>query len=414
MAVIEKVRSFFRKQEVPIINDGAGNKPSITVRYVATPGTAFGAASWTERTYEALAEFGYKRNSDVYSCVSLISTAGKQVRWEGQAVQIGNKKFDPKPSLTLLARSGAASFIESWLSYILLSGNSFIQFGRNASGQLIALYLLQPLRVTPKEIGANAGNQPVVEMWRVVDVKGNPYPVAPGDMLHSKLFNPLNPILGMAPLEAAMLRVDAQNEGATLMKRLLERGYTPGWIEAAKDSIWEDTQVAQLKARMKGSKMAGEELFLENATYHPIGFTPIESNVTQSSTLSKRDIASVFHVPPQLIGDTASQTYSNYIQARQALYMEAVVPLLSQFRDDWNQTIGRELESPLQFDKDSFDAIAAARSEATERVHKLWTAGVITQNEARRDLEYDPVAGGDVFYAPANFLPLGETGGPET
>ena len=47
-------------------------------------------------------------------------------------------------------------------------------------------------------------------------------------MLHSKLFNPLNPILGMAPLEATMLRVDAQNEGATLMKRLLERGYTPG------------------------------------------------------------------------------------------------------------------------------------------------------------------------------------------
>ena len=49
---------------------------------------------------------------------------------------------------------------------------------------------------------------------------------------------------------------------------------------------------------MKGSKMAGEELFLENATSSPIGSPPMNSNVTQSSTLSKRDIASVFHVPP--------------------------------------------------------------------------------------------------------------------
>jgi HK97 family phage portal protein len=406
--MLDRLRNFFRKEE-PIINHPLprGNKPEVSVRYVTPFGA--GAASWSERSYEVLAEVGYRKNSDVYACVSLIATAGKQVKWEGKVFEEGGKRFDPKPSLALLAKSGGPSFIEAWLSYILLAGNSFVQFGRNDAGKLTSLYLLQPLRVTPKDIGANAGNQPVVEMWRVVDVKGNPYPVAPADMMHSKLFNPLNPILGMAPLEAAMLRVDAQNEGATLMKRLLERGYAPGWIEAAKDSLWEDTQVAQLKQRMKQSKLSGEEIFLENAAYHPIGFNPIDSGVSDQSVLSKRDIASVFHVDPALIGDTTGRTYATYRESRLALYMEAVVPLLSQFRDDWNQTIGRELESPLQFDKDSFDAIAAARAEASDRVLKLWQGGLITQDEGRRDLEYDPAKPGDVFYAPANFLPLGET-----
>jgi phage portal protein BeeE len=93
--------------------------------------------------------------------------------------------------------------------------------------------------------------------------------------------------------------------------------------------------------------------------------------------------------------------------------MEAVWPLLTQFRDDLNRTVGRDLKSEMEFDKDSFDAIAAARTEAADRVHKLWTAGLITQNEGRRDLEYDTVAGGDVFYAPANFLPLGGEVAPE-
>jgi HK97 family phage portal protein len=292
---------------------------------------------------------------------------------------------------------------------LLLSGNDYIEIGRNDAAAPVALYLLQPDRVSAKtnlSTDAEYTRHPAVTMWGVRDAKGNPYPVAPADMVQSKLFNPLDPIYGMSPLEAAMLHVRAENEGAELTQRLLERGHVPGWIEATKDSIWEDTQVAQLRERMRATKRAGEELFLENATYHEMGFTPLESGVAQQQVLSKRDIASVFHVPAQLIGDTVSQTYSNYQEARRALYMEAVVPLLSQFRDDWNHTVGDQLGSLLQFDKDSFDAIAAARAEATDRVYKLWSSGLIMQNEARRDLEYDPVPGGDVFYAPANFLPL--------
>ena len=164
-----------------------------------------------------------------------------------------------------------------------------------------------------------------------------------------------------------------------------------------------------MKERLKLSRQAGEALFLENAKWHEMGFKPVESGVSEQQTLSKRDIASIFHVPPQLIGDTASATYNNYKEARLSLYMEAVLPWLHVFVRDWNETIGRDLNSRLAVDRDSFEGIAAARNEATERVHKLWTAGLITQNEARRDLEYDPAEGGDVFYAPANFLPLAGT-----
>lgn len=413
MPALDRALSLFglrRKQtdgdSPPIVNDGRGNRPSITVRYAAT----FGQATWTERTYEYMARAGYQHNSDVYACVSLIATAGKQVKWDTSA---GSQS---KASIALLAKSGGPSFIEAWLSYILLSGNDYIEIGRNAAGTPIQLYLLQPDRVTAKTNVNTADaiytRQPRVEAWKVRDARGMPYPVLPPDMLQSKLFNPLDAIYGMAPLEAAMLRVDAQNEGATLLKRLLQSGFAPGWIEAAEQSEWGDTQVAALRERVKSSREAGETLFLQNAKWHDIGFPPVDSGISEHQVLSKRDIASVFHVPSQLIGDTQSQTYSNYREARLGLYMEAVVPLLSQFRDDWNAAIGRDLNSPLAFDKDSFDAIAAARSEATDRVQKLFASGLITQNEARRDLEYDPVEGGDAFYAPANLLPLAEGGEP--
>lgn len=386
-----------RKQsEEPIINHPLprGNRPDISVRYVAGPG----APLWTERSYEHMARAGYTKNSDVYACVSLIATTGKQVKIDRQG--------KGKASGDLLIKAGGPSFIESWLSYILLAGNAYVEIAHNLVG-VDSLHLIQPDRISARLKREADAKYPEVDVWRAVDVKGMPYPIQPEDLMHSRLFNPFDPVIGMAPLEAAMLRVDAQNEGATLLKSLLQRGFAPGWIEAAKDSLWEDTQIAQLKERMRQSKLSGEELFLENAQYHQIGFSPMEAGVTEQQKMTKRDIASVFHVPPQLIGDTETQTYSNYQEARRALYTEAVFPLLVQFRDDWNRTIGIPyLQSELTWDRDSFESIAAARSEATDRVQKLWASGLITQNEARRDLEYDPVDGGDTFYAPSNFLPL--------
>lgn len=415
--------------EPPIFNDGRGNLPSIRV----FPGGGMPGAVWTPWAYYDQAREGYQRNADVYACISLIATAGKQVKWwdgsggsksltprdllakqvipagalASAAIGAAAKAANPQASIALLVKAGGAAFIENWLSYLLLAGNVYIEVERLGSREPAAVFLNRPDRVSVPPGAKPVRGKPLE--WQVRTAYGTTYAVPAANMVQSKLFSPLDDVFGMAPLTAAMLMVDTQNEGTSLAKRTLQRGFAPGWIEAAKDSLWEEPQVNQLKERIKSSKLQAEELFLENATWHQMGFPPADSGVAEMKILSKRDIASVYHVPPQLIGDTQSQTYSNYREARRALYMEAVVPLLVQFRDDWNRTIGAELRSPLDFDKDSFDAITAAREEATDRVVKLFTNGLITQNEGRSDLEYAPVKDGDQFYASANFLPLADS-----
>lgn len=387
--------------ETPIINDGAGNRPSIRV----TVAPSLGAPAWGGPSdYGSLAN-QYAANSDVYACVSLISGTAKQVKWDTEPGS------SAKASVALLKQSGGPQFIEAWCSSILIGGNSYIEITRNAAGDIYRIYLLSPDRVTAKtnQTGkADVARRPEVTMWNVRDARGYPYAVAPEDMVHSKLFNPLDPIYGMAPLQAAMLDVASQNQTAELLTRVLRAGFSPGWIEAAKESDWTETQIAQLRERIRGSRERNETLFLQNAAWHDMGggIKPSDSGLADYQSLTKRDIASVFHVPSQLIGDTQSQTYSNYIQARQALYMEAVIPLLKHFVEDWNRIIGAKLKSDLAIDKNAFDQLVTTRAEAAERIVKLWTSGLLTQSEARESLAYDPVAGGDVFYAPANFLPL--------
>jgi HK97 family phage portal protein len=446
MPVLTKVMNRFgltphaSRKEEPVINDGDRNAPSIIVR------TGMSAAQWTGweyHDYPQRAAQGYQKNSDVYACVSLIAQAGKQVKWwddsetgsaaltrlDVLAKDVGvdpntnayklapERAVSPRKSIELLIRSGGQAFIEQWLSFMLLAGNAYKELIRTR-GDISMVYLDNPAYVSAEPNRNAEREQNAVAYWVVRSPYGStrrrvePYKgLREGELIHSKLFHPTDPIYGMAPLEAAMLRVDAQNEGTTLMKRVLQRGFAPGWIEAREDSDWTEEQVGALKSNIRRSKQVGEELFLQNAKWHEMGFRPAESGVSEQQALTKRDIASVFHVDPALIGDTSTRTYATYHESRQALYMEAVIPLLTQFKAEWNRTIGAELMSPLDFDKDSFDAITQARQEATDRVTKLWGTGLITRDEGRADLEYDPAQPGDVFYAPANIVPMLEDAG---
>src|SRR5262252_3843763 len=94
MPLLDAIRSRFRTKQAPepthppIINDGDRNLPS--VRIVGSPYTVgLPGANWSGWGYEAAAAQGYSRNSDVYSCVSLLAQACSQVVWwDGQ----GNSK----------------------------------------------------------------------------------------------------------------------------------------------------------------------------------------------------------------------------------------------------------------------------------------------------------------------------------
>ena len=440
--MLDKVRTLFglSRKEVPIIHDGGSNEPSIRVYGGVTSGMP--GAQWTSEGYQHYAREGYGRNSDVFACVSLISSAGKQVKWADgrtgskcltptetlakainltpdnyRSVITGETKLDqmvkPNASAALLDRAGGAAFIEAWLSHVLLSGNAYIETVR-AAGRITMLYLDNP-GLVKAEINRNALHEDdLVDYWRVSDSFGHWRAIKPWTrkspddkhIVQSRLFTPAYSPYGMPPLAAAMMRVDFQNEGQTLLKRILQRGYVPGWIEARENSEWSDEHVAALKEQVRNSKVRGEELFLENAVWHPMGFEPMNSGSADHHLLTKRDIASVFHVDPALIGDTTARTYATYRESRRGLYMEAVIPLLTQFRDDWNRTIGTELGSPLDFDRDSFDAISAAREEACDRAVKLFSTGLITRAEARSDLEYGPAKPTDEFFGPANLVPM--------
>jgi phage portal protein BeeE len=126
------------------------------------------------------------------------------------------------------------------------------------------------------------------------------------------------------------------------------------------------------------------------------------------SKFSKQEIAEVFGVPTQLLGIEGSQTYANFEEARYALYLLTVMPLVDLYFDELNRWLtplyGEDLK--ICYDKSSIDALDYVRQRKTE---SMLNSTVLTINEKRELLGLPPrgEAEADQLFIDPNMLPLG-------
>jgi len=140
-----------------------------------------------------------------------------------------------------------------------------------------------------------------------------------------------------------------------------------------------------------------------------MGLSPKDMDFIQLKNMSAKDIALVYGVPSQLIGIPDSQTYSNFAEAKLALYNETIIPLLDKIQGDLNEWLVPQFNDEaleLRYDIDSIPAMAEQRRRVFESVTAGVKDGILTRNEAREQLGYEPVDGADSLMVPANLMPL--------
>jgi hypothetical protein len=128
--------------------------------------------------------------------------------------------------------------------------------------------------------------------------------------------------------------------------------------------------------------------------------------------MAAKDIALCFGIPSQLIGIPDSQTYANVQEARLALYEETIIPLAKRIESDLNEWLAPSFgdDISIAYDIDSIPAMTERRRRIYENVTGAVREGIITRNEARERLGFEPIKGGDEVFISANLFPLG---GPE-
>lgn len=406
---------FFRKDSQARI--------ALSFRQVGNPVT-------TPRNYEGFAKEGYQKNVVVFRCIQMIATAVGGISWELYNQRVGGNaiEIEQHPLLTLIRKpnpmQGQSAFFESFASFYMLTGNTFIESVRPKS--TLPPLELWPVRPDKMQIVPGSRGYPMKYIFKAPEMSKewlvNPVTLQ-ADMFHMKTFHPLNDWWGMSPLEAAMYSVDQSNQGQKWNLALLQNSATPSGVLQMKTSdvnpggSLTEEQFSRLKNEMEneysGSRNAGRPMLLEGGLeWKQISMSPKEMEFLKNKETTAIDICEVFGVPPEMLG-LGQKTFNNYKEARMSFYEDTILPIMDKIQDDLNNWLvpmfGKDLL--LCYDKDDIEALAPKREAKFASVQN---ANWLTQNEKRIATGYEPADGWDVFVIGSQILATPEEIGDES
>lgn len=388
-------------------------------RALAAQVLAPGMPVWSPRDLESLSRIGYAESSDPYTAISLIATAASGVPlYVGIEQPDGSHRQLPPthPLARLMKRpnemeSGKA-FIASALSYLLLTGNSFVEM----VGPLPDISPASPprelwnLRSDRMQILQGDATKRLISGYKYQGLRIVEYRAE--EILFTRLWNPSHDFWGLSPISPISRAIDLNNLTANYNNKVLLNGAPPGVLSS--EGELSDEQFARLKAQLKTRRKADDDMITEGGLkWQQMGLTMEQMQVSSTRVANKRDIAAAFKIAPELLGDASSKTFSNYAEARESLYTEAVLPMLGHLVDAWNARF-YELFGGAQIviDRDAIEALSGKREAAYSRV--AGASNILTLNEARAELGFEAIPNGDTVLVDANKVTLDEVLNPAT
>lgn len=404
-----------------------------------------GNAAYMPDNIESYINNGYLFNPITYSIVSYIAQKASNLPFsvyqikDEKALQL-YKSAGPAPSIPKMrlykkaleeikdhelqelfvrpnALQGWAEFIEQAIGFKLVTGNTFIHAigptsGVNA-GKIQEMWILptQLMEIIP-------GNQ--IEPIKGYRMKTNREVFVPAnEVIHLKYWTPEYAsgafLWGLSPIRAARRVVTRSNASYDSSVAAFQNMGAMGFVSTeggANDPGLTPEQAKDIQERLSeksGPKNRGKYMVSGvPLRWQQMGMSPVDLAILESDKIDLRMQCNIFHVPSELFGDAENKTYANTKEAGRAVYTNAVLPALNQFRDAVNKHLSSAIGERTYIDYDA-TMLPEMQDDINAMVTSLQGAWWLTGNE-RRELmvwpkdENEPLM--DNYLIPMGLVPL--------
>lgn len=342
-------------------------------------------------------------NGALFSCVSVITgdIAKMRIKLVKRVGGIWKEITEGSPYLSVLKKPNRwqnhIQFKEQWIQSKLLAGNAYILKQRDNRNMIAALYVLNPLNVTPMVAPDGA----VYYQIAIDNLSGvtNQITVPASEIIHDRWNCLFHPLVGVSPVYAC-------GRSATLGNRIQANSGTffanmsrPSGMLTAPQAIGEDT-AKRLKETFEqnygGANVGRMFVAGDGIEFKPITMSADDAQLIDQLKWTATDVAACFRVPPYKINAGVMPTYNNIESLNQQYLDGSLSPLIEAMELcldeglEMPSTMGTELDTSALLRMDT-----AARYKAnTEAVAGGWK----TPNEARASEDLEPVEGGDTCY----------------
>lgn len=383
----------------------------------------FGAATQVD-PFRVISE-AFAGNATVYAATRRIASACASVPWIAQQ---RSRDGDPKdlPSTHEVARllakpnpwSGMNQLVEAMAGSLILHGTaySYLNGPGNPREETAPGRAPREAIWIPTQWVETQHNDATMETTSYkVSTKDGVIYVPPHRMVAVKFWDPSSPSGGQGRVRAAAHSIDLVGLGRKWNRSLLTKGARPPGVLEAEGELQPAT-IQRLRQEMTatfgGADNAGKPPILDGGLkWKATGMTATDMEYMAGMQEAKREIAVSIGVDPSLIGDPHTKTFANYAEARLSLYQDEALPILGLIRQAFESRLQAWFpDVVIHLDTDKVPALLEAKRSAWKGLAELVDRGLLTRNEARREMGFDDVPGGDDILVPIALVPLSDVG----
>lgn len=306
-------------------------------------------------------------------------------------------------------------FVQSWLISKLTSGNTYVLKLTDGRGVVVALYVLDPWRVTPlvSPDGSVFYRLNTDDLSQVPKTDQGGVTVPASEIIHDRM-NPLfHPLVGISPLYAAGIPAILGLKIETNSARFFENGAMPGSILTVPATIQKEDALAMKsdwETQFGGQNAGRVAVISDGMKFETVGvMTSDKAQTAEQWSMASQAIADAFGVPWYLVGGP-QPPYNNIQALNVQYYTQCLQPLTTALESAYEFGVGLAPDLVngkrlgVEFNRNDLLLMDTATQMST--LSEGIKASVYAINEARAQVNLPPLAGGDTPYMQQQNFPL--------
>lgn len=364
----------------------------------------------------------YKKSTIVYSC---ISTTGRAIS-QAPLVVLERKGDtweqvpEDHPWQQLVARPNylmdVYTFVEALIGHLMLDGNVFtIGFppGLSMPDSLWVVPRRNMTKRTDKASGQLIG-------WRYSPAGdgSNTISLDIDEVAHIKFWNPYDPIMGMAPLEAGGMPLSSDYKAAVYNENFFDEGAVPGGMLTTEQKLGQKQFTRakeQFQARHTGYRKSHRMAVLEQGLkYTQAGITHKDMEFLSLRKFNREELYQIYGMKKIIMSVTDDLNFATAKQERKEWWQGTNIPMMKLALSALNFTLFRQTPGlKLGFDLSSVEALHEEYNDKVKTGKQLFHMGVpFNQVNERLELGFDELPWGNTGFISGTLVPLGLDGLP--
>ncbi len=342
--------------------------------------------------------------SAVYAAVRLLSETIAQLPL--MLYQEANDRTQPAKDHPVynLAHNGPSdrltSFIwrETQMGHALTWGNGYAFIGRDATGKVRELTLLNPAATY---VNVNTDGT----FYYQTTLNDRTFRIEPENVLHVPALG-WDGYRGKSPISMHRETIGLSQSATKFGAQLFGNGTNIGGVIKHPGSLGPEARQNLKKSfdAYRGNGYQGALVLDESMEYQRIGIPPEDAQFLETRKFQVSEIARIYNIPPHMLRDLEKSSFNNISEQSIEFLRYSIAPWLVKWEQELNRKLLTEGERQggYYFKVSSGGLLRGTQKERYEAYGKGIGDGWLSRNEVRALEDLDPVDGLDEYLVPLN------------